>query len=174
MQGKTLCLSLLAAVTLMNPYGNEAAGQDIRKSAIKQVKREYRKTPDSLEGALTKKMIEDCIHLKADVDSSYTEIGRAKDQFDRLNQEITDLGAYLKETKKRLDSSGDKGIRAEYDRKVQEYNSMLPKLDKQLEVYRGTVSTYEQKSMKFDRECNGQPYYEDDYAEIVKKLGHGM
>ena len=173
MQGKTFYLSLLAAATFLIPYSSEAAGQNAKEAASKQIKREYRKSSNS-PGALTKKMIASCIHLKTKVDSSYTEIGKAKEGFDKLNEEISKLGEYLKATKKRLDSTGDKKIRAEYDSKVKLYNSKIPGLDKKLEEYKELVTSYEKKSRKFDRECNGQPYYGDDYAEVVKKIGRGM
>ncbi|MCI5147085.1 MAG: hypothetical protein D3923_16560 [Candidatus Electrothrix sp. AR3] len=173
MKKKTFYLSLLAVVTFINPYGNEATAQSARETATKQVKRDYRKTADG-QGALTKAMIESCIALKVDVDASYVKIGKAQDAFDKLNREINNLGEYLKATKSRLDSSGDKSIRAEYDSKVKIYNSKIPGLDKKLELYRKKVSSYEQKSSKFDVECNGQPYYGDDYAEVVKKVGRGM
>ncbi len=172
MQKKAICLSLLTAVTFMHPCNSDAVNTSLKKAAAKQIKREYRKERNG-QGALTKEMITDCIRMKGDVDSSYAAIGTAKKEFDDLEKRIKDLGAYLKKIKPEVDK-GNKRMRAEYDRKVREYNSSLPGLDQQLEKHRQTISTYERKSNKFDRECNGQPYYEDDYAEVVKKMGRSL
>ena len=76
--------------------------------------------------------------------------------------------------KKKIDETGDKQLRATYDNQVQVYNNKLPGLDGLLEKYRKMVDTYEEKSTKFEQECNGQPYYEDDYEAVVKKMGRGM
>ena len=173
MRRKTLYLTLVAAMTLVYPCSQEAAAETPLDAATKQVKREYRKSPKG-DGALTKGMIESCIRLKIDVDASYTEIDKAKNQFEALNKEVTELGERLKAMKKKIDETGDKQLRATYDNQVQVYNNKLPGLDGLLEKYRKMVDTYEEKSTKFEQECNGQPYYEDDYEAVVKKMGRGM
>ncbi|WP_417910978.1 hypothetical protein [Candidatus Electronema sp. PJ] len=185
MQKKTLRLTLLTAVALAGLLLNEASAQTqiqrnnspaavaaAAKATDKKSNRTYRSTPDG-EGALTAEMIEQCIRLNMDVDSSYAAIGKAKEQFDALNKELTEMGEHLKTAKEAVDQGG-KDARTSYDAKVLNYNSRLPSLDKQLDVYKQLVKTYQDKSDKFDRECNGQPYYEDDYAAMVKKMGRGM
>ncbi|WP_417916567.1 hypothetical protein [Candidatus Electronema sp. JC] len=180
MQNKTVCLALLAASLLLAPFGNEAAAQQkaatkadaLAAAADKKANRIYRSTPEG-EGALTEQMIESCIRLNTEVESSYAAIGKAKEQFDALNKELTDMGEHLKSAKEEVDRSGN-AARAAYDAKVLKYNSRLPDLDKQLDQYKKMVKLYQEKSDKFDRECNGQPYYEDDYAAMVKKMGRGM
>ncbi|WP_417915512.1 hypothetical protein [Candidatus Electronema sp. JM] len=185
MQKKTLKLTLLTAAALAGLLLNEAAAQTeiqrnnspaaiaaASKATDKKANRTYRSTPDG-EGALTAEMIEQCIRLNMDVDSSYAAIGKAKEQFDALNKELTEMGERLKTAKNEVDQSGN-SARAAYDAKVLNYNSRLPELDKQLDLYKQMVKTYQDKSDKFDRECNSQPYYEDDYAAMVKKMGRGM
>ncbi|MGR0482275.1 MAG: hypothetical protein ACTFAL_12980 [Candidatus Electronema sp. V4] len=180
MQNKTVCLALLAASVLFGSLGNDAAAQQkaatkadaLAAAADKKANRTYRSTPEG-EGALTEQMIESCIRLNTEVESSYAAIGKAKEQFDTLNKELTDLGEHLKAAKEEVDRSGNEA-RAAYDAKVLNYNSRLPDLDKQLDLYKKMVKVYQEKSDKFDRECNGQPYYEDDYAAMVKKMGRGM
>lgn len=183
MQRKKLGLTLLTAATLAGLLWNDASAQIQRndspaavaaatKATDKKANRTYRTSPEG-EGALTAEMIEQCIRLNMDVDASYAAIGKAKEQFDSLNKELTEMGELLKAAKEEVDRGG-KEARVEYDAKVLTYNSRLPELDKQLDVYKQMVKTYQDKSDKFDRECNGQPYYEDDYAAMVKKMGRGM
>ncbi len=180
MQKKTVCLALLAASVLFASAGHDAAAQQkaatkadaLAAASDKKANRTYRSTPVG-EGALTEQMIEACIRLNTEVESSYAAIGKAKEQFDALNKELTDMGEHLKAAKEEVDRGG-KEARAAYDAKVLNYNSRLPELDKQLDQYKKMVKVYQEKSDKFDRECNGQPYYEDDYAAMVKKMGRGM
>ncbi len=177
MQKQRFCLSLLAAAVCITCFQQDASAQTTKAQAVaaakdKKANRTYRSTPEG-EGALTSEMIERCIRLNMEVDTSYAAIGKAKEEFDSLNKELTDLSEKLKAAKEEVDRSGTVA-RKEYDSKVIYYNSRLPELDKQLEVYKKMVKTYQSKSDKFDRECNGQPYYEDDYAAMVKKLGRGM
>lgn len=177
MQKQKICLSLLAAAVSITFFQQDVSAQATRAEAIaaakdKKSNRTYRSTPTE-EGALTPEMIERCIRLNMEVDASYAAIGKAKEEFDALNKELNDLSEKLQAAKEEVDRSGT-SARKEYDSKVVYYNSRLPELDKQLEVYKKMVKTYQGKSDKFDRECNGQPYYEDDYAEMVKKLGRGM
>lgn len=176
MQKRIVGLTLLTAATLVNFMAVQSFSQtqkaDVaaRAQAEQKSKRTYRSTATG-EGALTPEMIEQCIRLNMDVDSSYAAIGKAKEQFDALNRQLTEEGERLKAAKDTVNSSES---RAEYDSKVSEYNRRLPELDEQLKRYKQLVKSYQEKSDKFDRECNGQPYYEDDYAAMVKKLGRGM
>ncbi|WP_417911868.1 hypothetical protein [Candidatus Electronema sp. TJ] len=176
MQKRTVGLTLLTAAALVNFLAVQASSQvqkaDVAAAAKaeQKSKRAYRTTPTG-DGALTPEMIEQCIRLNMDVDSSYAAIGKAKEQFDALNRELTQEGENLKAAKDTVNSSE---ARTQYDAKVMEYNRRLPQLDQQLNRYKQLVKSYQEKSDKFDRECNGQPYYEDDYAAMVKKLGRGM
>jgi chromosome segregation ATPase len=181
MQKKRLYLTLLTAVTLAGYLWNaDASAQQqpttkqgaLAAASDKKSNRTYRTTPEG-EGALTEQMIEQCIRLNMDVDSSYSAISKSKESFDALNKELTEMGERLKSAKDDVDRGG-KEARVEYDAKVLQYNSRLPDLDKQLDVYKKMVKAYQEKSDKFDRECNSQPYYEDDYAAMVKKMGRGM
>jgi chromosome segregation ATPase len=180
---KKMSLTLLTAAALAGLLWSEASAQIQRnnspaavaaatKATDKKANRTYRSTPEG-EGALTAEMIEQCIRLNMDVDASYAGIGKAKEQFDSLNKELTEMGENLKTAKNEVDQGG-KEARVAYDAKVLNYNSRLPDLDKQLDVYKQMVKAYQDKSDKFDRECNSQPYYEDDYAAMVKKMGRGM
>lgn len=176
MQKRTIGLTLLTAAALVNFLTAQAYSQVQKADAAaaakaeQKSKRTYRSTPTG-DGALTPEMIEQCIRLNMDVDSSYAAIGKAKEQFDALNRELTEEGESLKAAKEKVGSSES---RVQYDAKVLEYNQRLPELDKQLKRYKQLVKGYQEKSDKFDRECNGQPYYEDDYAAMVKKMGRGM
>jgi uncharacterized protein YukE len=169
---KTLCLSVLAAITFLNPYGQEAFSSTTPVVADKD-NREYRKSPTG-QGALTPQMIEACIRLSIDIESERAAIEKTRQEFDKLNKEVTDLGEYLKTVKVKVDQ-GDRAARVEYDEKVLFYNSQLPTLDNLLRKYQAMAKNWPgEKGTRFERECNGQPYYEDDYAEISKKMGRGL
>lgn len=176
MQKRRICLSLLATVAVMNFFPQNASALT-REEAIAAAKndksnRTYRSTPTDA-GALTPEMIEACIRLNMSVESSYDAINRMKQEFDSLNRELSDLGERLKAAKDDVYSGGN-AARRDYDEKVLYYNSRLPELENKLKAYRKLTDEYQRKSDKFDRECNGQPYYEDDYADMVKKVGRGM
>lgn len=169
---KTLYLSALAAFALVNPYGQEAFASTTPTVADKD-NREYRKTPTG-QGALTPQMIEGCIRLSMEIESDRNAIEKIRQEFDKLNKDVTDLGEYLKTVKIKVDQ-GDRAARVEYDEKVQFYNSQLPILDNLLRRYQNMAKSWPgEKGTRFERECNGQPYYEDDYAEMTKKMGRGL
>ena len=67
----------------------------------KKSERSYRKTKTG-KGALTQKMIEDCIKLKTEIDEEFEKITAAKKKFDELNNDVDDLAASLKKSKEQL------------------------------------------------------------------------
>jgi hypothetical protein len=168
---KTVCLALIAAA--FSAFGWNAAVAEDKAEVKELVKTGYKTSPDG-EGNLTKEMIETCIQLKMTIDADFVEIKKTKDQFTALNKETTELGAYLKENGEKVNKEGDQAAREAYDAKAKEYNAKLPDLDAKLKAYTAMAETYEAKNAKFDKECNNQPYYEDDYKEIETKLGRGM
>ena len=40
--------------------------------------------------------------------------------------------------------------------------------------YNKKTDPYQEKGAQLAKECNGQPYYEDDYAATVKKTGKSL
>lgn len=174
MQRTTLFLTLLAAINFISVlviYDAESVAQGLDANT-KDSERVYRTEVDG-EGALSEQMIEDCIILKTDIDTSFAEIDKAKNEFDALNKEVTELGAYLKKNMNILlrGSSDDQDI---YNKKKDSYNSKLPELDNKLAAYKAMSEPYQQQVDKLNRECQGQQYYEDDYAKMVEKMGRGM
>lgn len=169
MKRTILLLTLLVSISLVGMGKAAASGQPM--AAVTKTEREYRQTVDG-EGALTEQMIEDCVVLKTEIESSYAEITQAKDKFDALNNEVTELGDYLKKNRDML--RGDKEAQATYNKKQDFYNSQLPELNKQQEAYKEMSKPYQELVDKLNRECQGQQYYEDDYARIVEKMGRGM
>lgn len=172
MQRTTWCLALLAAAALAVSGWNAAAAAEAPAKEL--VKTGYKTSLEDSEGYLTKEMLEACILLKKDIDAEYTEISKVKEQFDALNKETTELGAYLKENGGKVGKEGDKAARDDYEASVKAYNDKVPVLNSQLETYTKMSTGYEAKTAKFDKECNGQAYYEDDYEEMKTKLGRGM
>ncbi|MCI5224061.1 MAG: hypothetical protein D3924_15675, partial [Candidatus Electrothrix sp. AR4] len=123
-------------------------------------------------------------------------------EFDALDNEVTGLGAGLKESRERVEgrpgadlqenkelesepradlkgnkeqaeSKGGDAV-AEYNKKVKFYNDKVAELKKLQEAYDAKNRPYLKKIDKFNKECNGQIYYEDDHAEMVKEMGRGM
>lgn len=164
-------LALTAAVIFVIPCVYNASAESL-DSDVKKSERAYRKTAVG-KGALSKKMIEDCIVLKTDIDLDYAEIADSKEQFDALNKETTDLGAELKKNKEQAESDGGE-VLTEYNKQVELYNRKVEELKEQEEAYNKTSAPYQKKVDKLKKECDGQPYYEDDYAATVKKMGRGL
>lgn len=171
MRKTTWCLTLLAAAALTTP-GLNASAADAPVQEV--VKADYKKAISDKEGYLTKEMIESCILLKKDIDERYAAISKVKAEFDALNKETTELGAFLKDNGEKIGKEGDKAARDDYEAKAKAYNDKIPVLNAQLDNYTKLSKEYEGKTARFDKECNGQAYYEDDYEEMKKKLGRGM
>lgn len=164
-----LFLGLLAAVTLVTPCGAQAA----EEVDVDMLAREYKIT-SSDPGALTKEMIEACIVLKTTMDADDAKLDDLRTQVAKLNNEVKDLGAYLKNNKGQFDENDRSAARAEYDAKINNYNSRIPALKNLTAKYQDMVKPYKVKQGEFEQECNSQPYYEDDYKAMVDKLGRGM
>jgi DNA repair ATPase RecN len=143
-------------------------------SDISQSERTYRKTAEG-EGALTRKMIEDCIILKKTIDDSHVAIIEIQGQYETLGENSKEIGALLDEIKKQKNfDPGDRQELAAYNAKTEQYNTTLTERKKLVETIRERKEKYDQLTGKFDRECKAQPYYEDDYAAAVKKTGKSL
>jgi peptidoglycan hydrolase CwlO-like protein len=152
-------ISLIIIAPSFHTASAEALNADTKKS-----ERKYRKTKTG-EGALTQGMLEACITLKSKIDEEYAKISVSKEEFDTLNKETGELAAYLKENKEKIKGEG------EYNEKVALYNNKVEELKGMETAYNKKSAPYQKKGAQFKKECNGQPYYEDDYAEAVKKTG---
>ncbi|MCI5209976.1 MAG: hypothetical protein D3910_14530 [Candidatus Electrothrix sp. ATG2] len=128
--------------------------------------RTYRKKKSG-EGALTQNMLEACIELKAEIDEEFKKISGSKEKFDTLNKEVSELAAYLKGNKEKV--AGKNLI--EHNKQVEGYNQKVKELENMQGAYNEKSATYREKTEQLAKECTGQPYYEDDYAAVVKKTG---
>jgi chromosome segregation ATPase len=157
-------ISLAIIAPSFHTASAEALNADTKKS-----ERKYRKTKTG-EGALTQGMLEACITIKSKIDEEYAKISDSKEAFDTLNNETSDLAAFLKENKEKIEDAEEKAL-TEYNKKLELYNKKVEEL-KEMEVAYNEMSTpYKKNAAQLQRECNGQPYYEDDYAKAVKKTG---
>jgi hypothetical protein len=140
----------------------------------KQSERTYRSAPES-EGALTPAMIESCIVLKGDIDKSQAEFVEIETQYKALGKEIEAQKGYLEalEGQKSFDPSDSQELAA-YNERQKAYNAKLNERKKLHETMLAKKAVYDQQIDKLTKECKGQPYYEDDYAAAVKKMGHDM
>ena len=142
------------------------ASAEVLHADTEKSERSYRKTKTG-EGALTQGMLEACIQLKAEIDEEYGKISAAKKAFDTLNKEVSDRALSLKEDKK------EKPVR-EYNEQVDLYNNKLEELKELEKEYNKKSVPYREKTAQLEKECNGQPYYEDDYAAAVEKTGKSL
>ena len=175
MQKTSLTLGLLALIGIISPCGIHAAAPPPPSVDVDtdMMAREYRNAANGA-GALTREMIEACVVLKIDMEKDAANLDNLREELGKLNNEVKDLGAYLKNNKGQFDEKDNSAARAEYDAKVKEYNSRIPILKKKTQTYQDMIKPYKEKEVKFEQECNNQPYYEDDYKAIEKKMGRGL
>ncbi|MCI5131585.1 MAG: hypothetical protein D3904_08685 [Candidatus Electrothrix sp. EH2] len=163
------------ALAMVSPGFHIASAASLNADT-KKSERNYRKTKTG-EGALTQKMIEDCIKLKTEINEEFEKISAAKKKFDELNNEVNALDASLKVSKAQLNQYDEKDIDGYnkqvklYNNKLQQYNNKLEELQKAEEGFNKKSAPYQAKAAQLERECNGQPYYEDDHAAVAKKTG---
>ncbi|MDU9050527.1 MAG: hypothetical protein Q3M30_16900 [Candidatus Electrothrix sp. Rat3] len=175
MQKTSLTLGLLALIGIISPSGIHAATSPPPSGDIDtdMMAREYREMKNG-PGALTKEMIESCVVLRIDMEKDAANLENLRQELGKLNNEVKDLGAYLKNNKGQFDENDNSSARKEYDTKVKEYNSRIPILKQKTQQYQDMIKPYKKKEGQFEQNCNNQPYYEDDYKAIEEKLGRGL
>lgn len=171
----SLTLGMLALISIIPLCGTYAAAPPPPSSSIDTdtMAREYRETVNG-PGALTKEMIEACVVLRIDMEKDASNLENLRIELGKLNNEVKDLGAYLKNNKGQFGENDKSAARVEYDAKVKEYNSRIPLLKEKTQLYQDMEKPYKEKEVKFEQECNNQPYYEDDYKAIEEKMGRGL
>lgn len=102
------------------------------------------------------------------------KLDNLREELGRLNNEVKDLGAYLKNNKGQFDANDTSAARRRYDAKVKEYNSRIPLLKQKTKTYQDMIKPYKIKEVEFEQNCNNQPYYEDDYKAVEEKMGRGF
>lgn len=153
--------ALAFAATVASPCLKFSSAKALN-AETKKSERKYRKTTTG-DGALTEQMLETCILLKSDINAEYEKIIAFKKEFDALNSEINSLAA-------RIPNKDDVTL-IEYNKQIRRYNKKLDKLKKMEKAYNQKSQPYHRKTAQLQRECNDQPYYEDDYAAAVEKTG---
>jgi peptidoglycan hydrolase CwlO-like protein len=154
-------LALAVAIPCLSFSAPEPLGADTKKS-----ERKYRTTTTG-EGALTREMLEACIMLKADIDKEYEKINTSKKAFDSLNEEVKKLAAEIPKNE-------DDVPLIEYNKQVAFYNSKLDELKKLEAAYNEKNGSYREKTAQLEKECNNQPYYQDDYTAAAEKTGKSL
>ena len=168
MSATKVFLTGAVSLCLVIPGFHAASAEALNADTLKS-ERNYRKTKDG-EGALTQEMLEECIVLKAEIDEEFEKISVSKEEFDTLNKEVTELETHLKKNKEQLDNQDIKAVN-EHNDKVTLYNQKLEELEKIKTAYNEKSGPYQTRSAQLEKECNGQPYYEDDYEAAVKATG---
>ncbi|WP_339133955.1 MAG: hypothetical protein WGN25_14115 [Candidatus Electrothrix sp. GW3-4] len=161
-------LTGVITLAIIAPSLNHASAETLQADTEK-TERNYRKTKTGA-GALTLKMLEACIQLKAEAEQEYKQINASKEEYDALNNEVSDLAASLQESKEQLDNKDEKAVDA-HNEQVELYNQKVEELKAMETSYNEKSEPYQKKADQLEKECNGQSYYEDDYAEAVKKTG---
>ena len=161
----------ILSLAIIAPNAHTASAETLNADT-KKSERTYRKTKTS-EGSLTRSMLEACIKLKSEIDEEYEKISTSKEEFDALNNEISDLAASLKENKEKLDNNDEKTL-DEHNEQVELYNKKVEELKVLETAYKKKSAPYQEKVTQLEKECNNQPYYEDDYAATVKKTGKSL
>ncbi|MCI5122701.1 MAG: hypothetical protein D3908_16250 [Candidatus Electrothrix sp. AUS4] len=157
-------MSFFLIIPGLHAASAEALNADTQKS-----ERNYRKTKNG-EGALTQKMLEACIRLKADIDEEFEEINASKEAFDTLSGEVAELRGQLQKSEEQLDNKNEEAVSA-YNDQVALYNQKVEELKKMEAAYNEKSGPYQEKAARLEKECSGQAYYEDDYEAAVKKTG---
>ncbi len=138
----------------------------------KSASRVYRRSADG-HGALTRKMIEDCIVLKRDIETSGANLDKSRSQLISLKQELDQLAFYLKGNKETIDHTNSDAVSV-YNIKVALYKETAEKYTSLQKDFNSKVEAHRQNSLKFDQQCRDQKYYPDDYEKAVKNLGYGF
>ncbi|MCI5141727.1 MAG: hypothetical protein D3909_08370 [Candidatus Electrothrix sp. ATG1] len=174
---RTLVLSTLLGFFLSTHTAEAHTEKTVPKKnilkAIGKTSRSYRKTPTDQDGALTEKMIEKCILLKHEIDTSGAEATTIAAKLNSLKKEIGELSNYLEKTKEKIDKTKPEAVEA-YNQKINLYTIKADEYEVRRKEYNGKVGPYQQRTSQFDKECKDQSYYEDDYQKVVQKLGYGM
>jgi peptidoglycan hydrolase CwlO-like protein len=173
MQKTSLTLGLLGLIGTISLCDIHAATPPAADVDVDAMAREYREIPNG-PGALTREMIEACVVLKTDMENDMDKLDNLRDELGKLNNEVKELGAYLKNNKGQFDENDTSETRKKYDAKVKEYNSKIPVLKEKTQMYQDMIKPYKEKEVKFEQDCNNQPYYEDDYKAIEEKMGRGI
>lgn len=118
-------------------------------------------------------MIEKCVKLKHDMGDQHDRAEEDKSDLETLDQEIQDLTIELSGGRDSIDQKDTAAIE-NYNQKVELLNSKAAEYNELQEHYNLQIEPYEKQAKKFDKECKNQPYYEDDYEAVVKKLGYGL
>jgi len=140
--------------------------------AKKPAEKEYRTTPTGT-GALTPKMIRDCISMKKSLDDQADQVTVEKQQLDEMAAEIIQDEDQLREEEQSLDQS-DRDAVNEYNGKVAVMRERRIEYQAKLEVYNDEVKPYLNLEKKFRKLCDNQEYYQDDYEQAKNEMGYGL
>ena len=172
MRKTSLTLGLLALVGTVSPCGMYAAAPPPADIDTDMMAREYRDVPNGA-GALTREMIEACVALKIELEKDKSDSDTLWKELQTLENEVEKLKAYI-DNRKPFDVNDTSVDRTEYKAKAKEYNTKVQLMHKKKEQYEKLGPLYKEKDLKFEEECNGQLYYEDDYKAVEEKMGRGM
>lgn len=160
---KSVLLSLLLACSLVLISSGGVLGAD---------KREYRKTPTG-KGALTAKMIRSCIKLKKKLDQKSDNAVVENDDLQVMSEELELMSQALSETEQSLDRNDQDAV-AEHNKNIELYGEKQAEYQARVEEYTARIGPYKKLVKKFKKQCDGQLYYDDDYAKVTKELGYTL
>lgn len=134
--------------------------------------REYRKSPTG-KGALTPKMIRNCIKLKKKLDQSSEKASVENDDLKVLSEELELMAEAISESEQSLDKNDADAI-VEHNKNVELYQEKQTEYQGKVEEYNAQIGPYKKLAKKFKKQCDGQQYYDDDYQKVKKELGYSL
>lgn len=152
----------MRGVLLAAAFALTACGVSI---AAEQGERTYRSTPDG-EGSLTQEMIEQCITLDREISKKYAEFQKLETQHTVAAKEADEIATELKASRERAEYN--------YNGRLADYKVKLAEANKLYKEMQAKKVVYDQQNATLERQCKDQPYYEDDNAAAVKKMGKSM
>ena len=162
--GKSLIVAFLSVFIFIVALAGVAYSADTKK--------EYRKTPTG-KGSLTPKMLRACIKMKKKLDQQSEDAGEENEELKALNEELESMAETIKESQEKLDQK-DKASVDEHNKLVQTYTAKQEEYKQMVESYNGQIGQYKKMVKKFKKQCDGQPYYEDDYEKVSSEMGYGL
>lgn len=163
----------MRGVLLAAAFALTACGVSI---AAEQGERTYRSTPDG-EGSLTQEMIEQCITLDREISKSHAEFQKLEAQHTVVAKAADEIAAALKafDAEKSWDQRDSKELTDfNYNGRIADYKAKLAEAKKLYDEMQAKKAVYDQQNATLERQCKDQPYYEDDNAAAVKKMGRSM
>lgn len=141
-------------------------------AATQSDEKQYRTSPNG-EGALTPKMIRNCISMKKDLDQQADEAAAMKQKLEEMGEELKQTEEQLLGEEKLLDPA-DRNAVTEHNGKVAVLKERLAEYQEKTQKYNAQIQPFTKLEKKYKRLCDDQLYYEDDYEQAKSEMGYSL